>query len=79
MKMEVLADPAALAHCVAEWMTSLAQESKGPFRVSLSGGSTPKALYALLASAIVSRGIASPGTGATSASFPTIIRRATTG
>ena len=50
MKMEVLADPAALAHCVAEWMTSLAQESKGPFRVSLSGGSTPKALYALLAS-----------------------------
>ena len=31
-------------------MTSLALAAKGPFRVSLSGGSTPKALYALLAS-----------------------------
>ncbi|CAN5903848.1 6-phosphogluconolactonase [soil metagenome] len=50
MKMEILADPAALAQRVAEWMTSLALATKGPFRVSLSGGSTPKALYTLLAS-----------------------------
>src|ERR671913_405372 len=36
-RIEVLPDPAALA-------------AQGPFRVSLSGGSTPKALFALLAS-----------------------------
>jgi 6-phosphogluconolactonase len=48
--IEVLPDPAALARGVAEWMTRAAQASKAPFRVSLSGGSTPKALYAVLAS-----------------------------
>ena len=48
--VEVLGDPAALARRVAEWMTSLALAACGPFRVSLSGGSTPKALFALLAS-----------------------------
>jgi 6-phosphogluconolactonase len=50
MNVEILADPPALARHVAEWMTSAALESKGAFRVSLSGGSTPKALYSLLAS-----------------------------
>jgi 6-phosphogluconolactonase len=45
-----LSDPAALARHVAEWMTDAALSATGPFRVSLSGGSTPKALYALLAS-----------------------------
>ena len=40
----------ALAHHVAEWMTAAALAATGPFRVSLSGGSTPKTLYALLAS-----------------------------
>jgi 6-phosphogluconolactonase len=49
-RLEVLADPGALAHHVASWMTELAQASQGSFRVSLSGGSTPKALYTLLAS-----------------------------
>jgi len=49
-RLEVLADPGALAVHVASWMTDLAQASNGPFRVSLSGGSTPKALYSLLAS-----------------------------
>jgi 6-phosphogluconolactonase len=43
-----------LADHVAEWMTAAARAatstSTGTFRVSLSGGSTPKALYALLAS-----------------------------
>jgi 6-phosphogluconolactonase len=48
--VEVLPDPAALAHHVAEWMTQVALAAQGPFRVSLSGGSTPKALYGLLAS-----------------------------
>src|SRR6266568_2407020 len=43
-------DPLALARHVAEWMTAAALASTGPFRVSLSGGSTPKTLYGLLAS-----------------------------
>jgi len=49
-RIETLADPAALARHVAEWMTSAALAATGAFRVSLSGGSTPKALYTLLAS-----------------------------
>src|ERR1700679_2548511 len=49
-RIEVLADPPSLARHVAEWMTALALAAPGPFRVSLSGGSTPKALYQLLAS-----------------------------
>jgi len=48
--IEVLADPPALAHRAAEWMTATASAAKSNFRVALSGGSTPKALYALLAS-----------------------------
>jgi 6-phosphogluconolactonase len=49
-RIEVLPDPLALAHHVAAWMTQAALASQGPFRVSLSGGSTPKTLYGLLAS-----------------------------
>ncbi len=49
-RIEILPDPAALAHHVAEWLTAAALTTNGSFRVSLSGGSTPKALYALLAS-----------------------------
>jgi 6-phosphogluconolactonase len=49
-RTEILADPPALARRVAEWMTAVALAAKGPFRVSLSGGSTPKTLYKLLAS-----------------------------
>ena len=49
-RVEVFADPPSLARHAAEWMTDLALAAPGPFRVSLSGGSTPKALYALLAS-----------------------------
>jgi 6-phosphogluconolactonase len=49
-RIEILPDPLALAHHVAEWMTQAARATPGPFRVSLSGGSTPKTLYALLAS-----------------------------
>ena len=48
--VETLPDPAALARHAAEWMTSMALAARGTFRVSLSGGSTPKALFALLAS-----------------------------
>ena len=49
-RIETLPDPAALARHVAGWMTSIALAAEGPLRVSLSGGSTPKALFALLAS-----------------------------
>ena len=49
-RFEILPDPEALARRVAEWMTSAALAAKGPFRVSLSGGSTPKILYRLLTS-----------------------------
>ena len=49
-RIEILPDPLALAHHVAEWMTQAALAADGPFRVSLSGGSTPKTLYGLLAS-----------------------------
>jgi 6-phosphogluconolactonase len=49
-RIEKLSDAGALARHAAEWMTAAALAAKGPFRVSLSGGSTPKALYGLLAS-----------------------------
>jgi len=49
-RVEVFPDPLALARNVAEWMTATALATPGPFRVSLSGGSTPKTLYGLLAS-----------------------------
>jgi 6-phosphogluconolactonase len=48
-RIEVLPDPLALAHRVAEWMTQAALAAQDSFRVSLSGGSTPKTLYDLLA------------------------------
>jgi 6-phosphogluconolactonase len=48
--VEIFPDPATLAHHVAEWMTSAALETNDTFRVSLSGGSTPKTLFGLLAS-----------------------------
>jgi len=48
--IEIYSDPTALARHVAEWITSAAVAAKGSFRVSLSGGSTPKTLYQLLAS-----------------------------
>jgi 6-phosphogluconolactonase len=49
-RFETLPDPRALARHVAKWMIAAASAAKAPFRVSLSGGSTPKALYELLAS-----------------------------
>lgn len=48
--IEILADPLALARHVAEWMTGAALTAReAAFRISLSGGSTPKTLYGLLA------------------------------
>lgn|SRR5579872_5888350 len=48
--IEIFPDPLTLARYVAEWMTAATLATNGPFRVSLSGGSTPKTLYGLLAS-----------------------------
>jgi 6-phosphogluconolactonase len=49
-RMEIFPDSLTLARRVAEWMTQAALAAEGSFRVSLSGGSTPKMLYRLLAS-----------------------------
>jgi 6-phosphogluconolactonase len=48
--VEVLPDAQALAEHAAHWLLDLACAKSGPFAVSLSGGSTPKLLYQLLAS-----------------------------
>jgi 6-phosphogluconolactonase len=42
-------DAETLARRVAEWLCDLARASERPFAVSLSGGSTPRRLYELLA------------------------------
>jgi len=49
-RIEVLPDPLSLARHAAEWMTATALAAPGAVRVSLSGGSTPRTLYGLLAS-----------------------------
>jgi len=46
-----LPDQEALAQHVAVWLTDLAVASVGRFAVALSGGSTPKRLYEILATA----------------------------
>jgi 6-phosphogluconolactonase len=43
------ANPEALAQHVATWLTDLARASTGRFAIALSGGSTPKRLYEILA------------------------------
>jgi 6-phosphogluconolactonase len=46
--LDVLGDADALARRVADWMLELARAKDGPFAVALSGGTTPRATYALL-------------------------------
>jgi len=48
--IDVSADPAALAERVAEWLVERIAAKSGRFALNLSGGSTPKRLYGLLAS-----------------------------
>jgi 6-phosphogluconolactonase len=45
MKVEVLADPDALARRAAEWIVGIAKETQGVIAIALSGGSTPQRLY----------------------------------
>src|SRR5579871_4217907 len=44
-----------MARAAAEWMTATAIQSHPPVRIALCGGSTPRPLYELLASAEFSR------------------------
>jgi 6-phosphogluconolactonase len=48
-RIDVSADFEGLAHRVAQWLVDLACVSPGHFAIALSGGSTPKRLYQLLA------------------------------
>jgi 6-phosphogluconolactonase len=47
--LEILADAEALARRVADWLVAAAVGTEGRFAVALSGGSTPRRLYELLA------------------------------
>jgi 6-phosphogluconolactonase len=48
-RIDVSPDPEALARRVAQWIVDLACHQSGRFSVCLSGGSTPRRLYQLLA------------------------------
>jgi 6-phosphogluconolactonase len=48
-KLEIFADPDALARRVADWLFEMAIAKDGVFAVALSGGSTPRLLYEHLA------------------------------
>jgi 6-phosphogluconolactonase len=48
-KIQQSADPEALARDVATWLTETALAKQGRFAIALSGGSTPKRLYEILA------------------------------
>jgi len=50
-KLEVVHDAAALAARVAAWIFELALATQGRFAICLAGGSTPRALYEILAGA----------------------------
>jgi 6-phosphogluconolactonase len=48
-RIDIAKDSEDLAHRAAEWIAGLAAESDGRFAICLSGGSTPRHLYQLLA------------------------------
>jgi 6-phosphogluconolactonase len=49
-RLEILADAEALARHAADWLVATAARGDRPFAVALSGGSTPRRLYELMAS-----------------------------
>jgi len=56
--IRIVADPAAIADAAAEKIISLADAAiseRGKFSIALSGGSTPKTLFSLLATDVYSR------------------------
>lgn len=48
-RLEILSDPETLSRRVAGWLLEAATTKDGAFTVALSGGSTPRRLYQLLA------------------------------
>jgi 6-phosphogluconolactonase len=50
-KVEISADAEALARRAADWLIAAAKATDGNFAIALSGGSTPRRLYELLARA----------------------------
>ncbi|MFT8672152.1 6-phosphogluconolactonase [Acetobacter orientalis] len=49
-EVQVFADRAAITHYLADWLLQQAvAKTSGPFVIALSGGSTPQALYSLMA------------------------------
>lgn len=50
-RIDISPDFEGLAHRVAQWLVDLAGATPGRFSIALSGGSTPKRLYQLLAAA----------------------------
>jgi 6-phosphogluconolactonase len=50
-RIDISPDAAVLAQRVAQWIVDLACAATGPFTIALSGGSTPRRLYQLLAAA----------------------------
>ena len=48
-QIDVSPDASALATRLADWLVARVEDTTGPFALNLSGGSTPKALYELLA------------------------------
>jgi 6-phosphogluconolactonase len=54
--VRVLTDPIAVAAAVAQWVSEQSARSN-PFRIALSGGSTPRFLYEALASSTFKAGI----------------------
>lgn len=50
MNVQVLDTPDQLAAAVAEWLVLVVGDTTGPVALSLSGGSTPRKLYEVLAS-----------------------------
>ena len=87
IKYYVEPDPAALARRAAQYfveMVAEAVEASGRARIAISGGSTPKAAFQLLAdpesalARIACRGKTSTSSGWTSAAFPPTTPTATT-
>jgi 6-phosphogluconolactonase/HAD-superfamily hydrolase, subfamily IIB len=54
-RSEIRPDPASLAECLADFIARRFEETTGRFALNLSGGSTPKLLYELLATEVYRR------------------------
>ena len=54
-KVEISPDKTSLSERFAEWLVARYEDSTGRFVLNLSGGSTPKSIYELLATEVVRR------------------------